>query len=107
MLVIEEIFDRVARETGLPPEIVRARNLYRGNGETNTTHYGQEIEDNRIQRVWHEVMKSSAFAARREELQRWNGDYPHRKRGLAITPVKFGISFTTTHLNQAGALVLL
>ncbi len=107
MLVIEEILDRIARETGLQPEVVRARNLYRGTGETNTTHYGQEIEDNRIQRVWREVSESSDFATRREELRQWNSEHPHRKRGLAITPVKFGISFTTTHLNQGGALVLL
>jgi xanthine dehydrogenase molybdopterin binding subunit/xanthine dehydrogenase small subunit len=107
MLVIEEILDRIARRTGLAPELVRARNLYRGTGETNTTHYGQEIEDNRLQRIWSELTKSSEFAARREQLRQWNRDHPQRKRGLAITPVKFGISFTTTHLNQAGALVLL
>ncbi|MEP7015550.1 MAG: xanthine dehydrogenase molybdopterin binding subunit [Verrucomicrobiota bacterium] len=107
MLTIEEIIDRVARQLGLPPEVVRARNLYRGTGETNTTHYGQEIEDNRIQRIWHELIEKSGFTSRREELQKWNAEHPHRKRGLAITPVKFGISFTTTHLNQAGALVLL
>ncbi len=107
MLVIEEILDRVARATGLAPEMVRERNLYRGTGETNTTHYGQEIEDNRIQRVWHELMESSEFAGRRAEQRRWNAEHQHRKRGLAMTPVKFGISFTTTHLNQAGALVLL
>jgi len=107
MLVIEEIIDRIARATGLAPELVRARNLYRGTGETNTTHYGQEIEDNRIQRIWKELAESSEFAARREQLRQWNGEHPQRKRGLAITPVKFGISFTTTHLNQAGALVLL
>jgi len=53
MLVMEEILDRIARRLGLPPEIVRERNLYRGKGETNTTHYGQEIEDNRIQTIWH------------------------------------------------------
>ena len=52
MLVIEEIIDRIARALGLAPEVVRERNLYRGSGETNTTHYGQEIEDNRIQRIW-------------------------------------------------------
>ncbi len=52
-------------------------------------------------------MEASDFAARREQLRGWNAEHPHRKRGLAITPVKFGISFTTTHLNQAGALVLL
>jgi xanthine dehydrogenase molybdopterin binding subunit/xanthine dehydrogenase small subunit len=107
MLVIEEIIDRVARATGLAPEVVRERNLYRGAGETNTTHYGQEIEDNRIRRIWGELVESSDFAARRAELRQWNKENPRRKRGLAMTPVKFGISFTTTHLNQAGALVLL
>ncbi len=107
MLVMEEILDRVARTTGLPPEVVRQRNLYRDTGETNTTHYGQEIEDNRIQRVWRELTDSSNFDDRREQLRAWNLEHPHRKRGLAMTPVKFGISFTTTHLNQAGALVLL
>jgi xanthine dehydrogenase molybdopterin binding subunit/xanthine dehydrogenase small subunit len=107
MIVIEEILDRIARRTGLAPEVVRERNLYRGAGETNTTHYGQEIEDNRIQRVWSELKTSSGFEARREESRSWNAQHVHSKRGLAITPVKFGISFTTTHLNQAGALVLL
>jgi xanthine dehydrogenase molybdopterin binding subunit len=107
MLVIEEIIDRIARKTGLTPEVVRARNLYRGTGETNTTHYGQEIEDNRIQRIWRDLTESSDLASRREQLRRWNSEHPQRKRGIAITPVKFGISFTTTHLNQAGALVLL
>ncbi|HEY4282778.1 MAG TPA: xanthine dehydrogenase molybdopterin binding subunit [Chthoniobacterales bacterium] len=107
MLVIEEILDRIARRTGLTPEVVRQNNLYRGSGETNTTHYGQEIEDNRIQRIWTELLSSSHFAARRDQTKKWNDAHVHRKRGLAITPVKFGISFTTTHLNQAGALVLL
>ncbi|MDQ6655094.1 MAG: xanthine dehydrogenase molybdopterin binding subunit, partial [Verrucomicrobiota bacterium] len=107
MLVMEEIIDRVARATGLPPEAVRERNLYRGRGETNTTHYGQEIEDNRIERVWRELTEQRDFGARRAQLRAWNAQQPNHKRGLAITPVKFGISFTTTHLNQAGALVLL
>ena len=107
MLVIEEIIDRIARRLGKSPEEIRERNLYRGSGETNTTHYGQEIEDNRIQRVWHELKESSAFEKRREEIAKWNLENPHRKRGLAMTPVKFGISFTLTHLNQAGALVLI
>jgi xanthine dehydrogenase molybdopterin binding subunit/xanthine dehydrogenase small subunit len=106
MLIIEEILDRVARQLGLPPEVVREHNLYHGIGETNTTHYGQPIEDNRIQQVWHELKDSSAIAARRAEIAGWNQTSPHRKRGLAMTPVKFGISFTNTMLNQAGALVL-
>jgi xanthine dehydrogenase molybdopterin binding subunit/xanthine dehydrogenase small subunit len=107
MLVIEEILDRVARRLGLPPETVRERNLYRGKGETNTTPYGQEIENDRIQTIWQALKKSSALTTRRKELARWNASHPHRKRGIAMTPVKFGISFTVTHLNQAGALVLI
>ncbi len=107
MLTIEEIMDRLARELGLSPEIVRAKNLYRGTGPTNTTHYGQEIENNRLQRIWKELIETSDFNSRRKTLGEWNSKNKHRKRGIAITPVKFGISFTTTHLNQAGALVLL
>jgi xanthine dehydrogenase molybdopterin binding subunit/xanthine dehydrogenase small subunit len=107
MLVIEEIMDRIARTTGLRPEVVRERNLYRGTGETNTTHYGQEIEDNRIQRIWRELLVTSEFAERRDEIANWNTSHPSARRGLAVTPVKFGISFTVTHFNQAGAFVLI
>jgi xanthine dehydrogenase large subunit len=107
MLVIEEILDRIARRLGKSPEAIREKNLYHGKGETNTTHYGQEIADNRIQRVWNELKTSSQFEKRRAEIAKWNSENPHRKRGLAMTPVKFGISFTLTHLNQAGALVLI
>jgi xanthine dehydrogenase molybdopterin binding subunit/xanthine dehydrogenase small subunit len=106
MLVIEEIVDRVARRCSLAPEVVRERNLYRGSGATNTTHYGQEIGDNRIERIWFELSASAEIQRRREEIAAWNARSPHRKRGLAMTPVKFGISFTVTHLNQAAALVL-
>src|SRR5882757_8671672 len=107
MLVIEEIIDRIARRLGKSPEAVRELNLYHGKGETNTTHYGQEIEDNRIQRVWQELKQDAAFEKRRAEIVQWNSKNPQHKRGLAMTPVKFGISFTLTHLNQAGALVLI
>ncbi len=107
MLIIEEILDRAARRLNLPPETVRERNLYRGRGETNTTHYGQELADNRLQAIWNELKDSSAFDDRRQEIARWNAGHPRRKRGLAMTPVKFGISFTVTHLNQAGAFVLI
>src|SRR5438874_248164 len=65
MFVIEEIMDRVARRTGLSPEVVRTKNLYHGKGESNTTHYGQEIEDNRIELIWNELMASSDFRTRR------------------------------------------
>ena len=106
MLVTEEILDRIARRLRLAPEVVRERNLYRAKGETNTTPYGQEIGDNRIPAIWRELKQTSQLAQRRKEIAKWNGKNPHRKRGIAMTPVKFGISFTVTHLNQAGALVL-
>ncbi len=107
MLVIEEIVAQVSRHLGLPPEAVRERNLYHGKGETNTTHYGQEIGDNRLTRIWHTLRDQSAFDARRTVIDEWNATHPHHKRGLAMTPIKFGISFTISHLNQAGAHVLI
>ena len=105
MFVIEEIVDRIARTLGLAPEVVRERNLYRGTGESATTHYGEPIEENRIGKIWTALMASSGLALRREEIARWNAASSRIKRGIAITPVKFGISFTATFLNQAGALV--
>ncbi len=105
MIVIEEIIDRVARRLGLPPEIVRERNLYHGTGETNRTHYLEDIGDNRIQDIWRRVMIAAEFPRRRAAMAEWNRSHPRVKRGLAVTPVKFGISFTLTHYNQAGALI--
>ncbi|MBI2815056.1 MAG: xanthine dehydrogenase molybdopterin binding subunit [Opitutae bacterium] len=105
IMVIEEIMDRVARRLGLPPEAVRERNLYHGTGETNRTHYKEDIGDNRIQDIWAQVLAKADFAKRRAEVDAWNQANPHMKRGLAVTPVKFGISFTLSHYNQAGALV--
>jgi len=107
MVIIEEIIDRISRQTGLGPEVVRERNLYHGSGETNTTHYGQPVGDNRIETIWRELKESSALERRRGEIAAWNKAHPRIKRGLAMTPLKFGISFTVTHLNQAGAFVLL
>ena len=114
MLVMEEVVDRVARRLGLPPEEVRERNFYlegdrlnEAEREANTTHYGQEVLDNRIQRVWDEVKSAADFERRRGEITSFNTSNPFKKRGLAVLPVKFGISFTNTPMNQAGALVLI
>ncbi len=105
MLVIEEVLDRIARTLSLPPEVVRQRNFYR---EGDTTHYGMTVKDaGRIERIWNELHATSHFAARRAQIDAYNAAHPHRKRGLAITPVKFGVSFTATWYNQAGALVLI
>ncbi len=104
MIVIEEILDRVARTLGLPPDLVRERNFYR---DGDTTHYGQAVKDaGRIQRIWDELKASSDYARRAGEVEAFNAAHEFTKRGIAITPVKFGISFTATFYNQAGALVL-
>ena len=105
MLVIEDVLDRIARTLSLPPEVVRERNFYQ---EGQSTHYGQIVKDaSRIPRIWNQLKETSNLSGRREEVERWNGADQHRKRGIAITPVKFGISFTATVFNQAGAFVLL
>jgi len=105
MLVIEEILDEAARRLGLPADRVRERNFYR---DGDTTHYGAPVKDaGRIQTIWDELKHSSDFDARRAALAAFNSAHEHRKRGLAITPVKFGISFTATFFNQAGALVMM
>jgi len=105
MLVIEDALDRIARSLGIAPETVRERNFYRAG---DCTHYGMEVKDaGRIARVWDELKATSSFAARRKEIHAHNARQPNYKRGIAITPVKFGISFTATFFNQAGALVLI
>ena len=107
MVVIEEIVDRVARTLNLPPDVVRERNFYSGTGESNTTHYGQELYDNRLDRVWTQAKANADFEQRQIAIAQFNQAQPYKKRGIAITPVKFGISFNKTQYNQAGALLLI
>ncbi len=107
MVVGEEMIDRVARHLGMDPVQVRERNFYRA-GETpdrNQTHYGQPVVDNHIEHLWAQLRLSSAFDQRRIDIERFNAAHTQVKRGIAITPVKFGISFNKTEYNQAGALV--
>jgi xanthine dehydrogenase large subunit len=105
MVVIEEILAQAAQRLSLPVEVVRERNFYR-NGDT--THYGQRVEDaDRLEIIWKRLMETSGFDARRAGVARFNAQHVHHKRGLAITPVKFGISFTATFFNQGGAVVLI
>jgi xanthine dehydrogenase large subunit len=85
--------------------VVRERNFYRAG---DTTHYGQTVKDaDRITAIWHQLKDSSDFDRRRRQIQRFNDAHTHQKRGMAITPVKFGISFTATFFNQGAALVLI
>ena len=104
MLAIERVMDAVAAEVGLDPLEVRRRNLYGGEGR-NLTPYHQVVEDNVAPQLIDELAASCDYAARRREIEAFNQASPVLKKGIALTPVKFGISFTTTHLNQAGALL--
>ena len=102
-LAIEMILDGIARRLGLDPLVVRQRNFYRDGQDL--TPYGQRVEDNLIQPLTDRLIETSGYAARRAEIAAFNAASPVLKRGLALTPVKFGISFNVVHLNQAGALV--
>lgn len=105
MVVIEEILAHAAQRLSLPAHVVRERNFYR---EGDTTHYGQTVQDAaRITTIWTRLKETSRFEQRLGEAAAFNAQHPHVKRGLAITPVKFGISFTATFYNQGGALVLI
>jgi xanthine dehydrogenase large subunit len=104
MLVIERILDDIARSLRLDPLDVRRRNYY-GTGERNVTHYGHVVDDNVLDTITDQLEASSDYRARRATIAAWNAGSPVIKRGIALTPVKFGISFNATVFNQAGALV--
>jgi xanthine dehydrogenase large subunit len=104
MFAIEYVVDDIARSLGLDPLEVRRRNFY-GREERNTTHYRQVIEDNILDELFDRLLASSDYSRRRAEIRRFNDQRGVLRKGIAITPVKFGISFTSTILNQAGALV--
>ncbi|MBL8954950.1 MAG: xanthine dehydrogenase molybdopterin binding subunit [Myxococcaceae bacterium] len=106
MAVIETIMSRAAEVLQLEPAEVRRRNFY-SEAPRNVTPYYQEVRHDRMPRLWDELLKSSDYFARKAAIETFNQGQKHAKRGLAITPVKFGISFTTSFLNQAGALVVL
>ncbi|MBI3525907.1 MAG: xanthine dehydrogenase molybdopterin binding subunit [Betaproteobacteria bacterium] len=104
MLAIETVIDAIARRLKLDPLQMRRRNFY-GKSERNVTHYQMTVEDNIIADLVDQLERSSDYQARRDAIARANALSPVIKRGIALTPVKFGISFTATHFNQAGALV--
>ncbi len=115
MIVTETILSDIARHLKLDPLDVRLRNLYSeemtaGNATTpaqarNTTHYQMQVEDNILQPLLSKIELTAQYRRRQEAILAWNAAHPVIKRGLALTPVKFGISFTATLFNQAGALV--
>nr|XP_015199707.1 PREDICTED: xanthine dehydrogenase/oxidase [Lepisosteus oculatus] len=102
MMVAESWISDVAMKCGLPANQVRRINMYK---EGDVTPFSQKLEQFTIQQCWEECMETSRYQQRREELEEFNRRNRWRKRGIAIIPTKFGISFTVTFLNQAGALI--
>ncbi|NDA18471.1 MAG: xanthine dehydrogenase molybdopterin binding subunit, partial [Alphaproteobacteria bacterium] len=107
MLGIERVMDEVAHYLGLDPLQVRQRNFYpeKTASHHGVTPYGQTVEDCVIQPIVDELVKTSDYVARRADIAAFNAANQYVKRGIALTPVKFGISFNTTFLNQAGSLI--
>ena len=121
-IAIEYILDDIARSLGLDPLAVRRRNFYGSETDAaeasapgsapgsapagrDLTPYGQRVEDNVIHALVNELEHSSDYRARRAQIDAFNASSPVLKKGLYLTPVKFGISFNLLHFNQAGALV--
>ncbi|MFG3344342.1 xanthine dehydrogenase molybdopterin binding subunit [Streptomyces sp. NPDC048018] len=107
MLVIEDILGRCAPLLGLDPMELRERNFYQP-GQGQTTPYGQPVtQAERIAAIWQQVQDDAGIADRKREIAAFNAAHPNTKRALAVTGIKFGISFNLTAFNQGGALVLI
>ena len=104
MMLAEQVIDEVAHALNIDPLTVRKRNFYQPGGR-DITHYDMKVEDFIADKIVAQLEVDADYAARRERIREWNRGSSIIKRGIALTPVKFGISFTATHLNQAGALV--
>jgi xanthine dehydrogenase molybdopterin-binding subunit B len=101
---MEQVIDRIARFLKKDPAEIRKINFY-GLESDNITHYGQTVELNRLHTLYDQLIVSSDYEKRKKEVKDFNTKNEFYKKGIALTPVKFGISFTTSFLNQAGALV--
>ena len=104
----ERVIEEIAYALGKDPLEIRRANFYGTvdeGGDRNVTPYHQVVEDNVIHRIVDELEASSDYQARRNSILAFNKKSPVIRKGIALTPVKFGISFTATHFNQAGALV--
>ena len=104
MMVIEDVLDQIAFALGKDPLDVRKINLY-GPSPRNATPFGMEVFDNVSPQLFDQIEKTSDYRQRRQDIEQFNRSSSYLKKGLALTGVKFGISFTTTFLNQGGALV--
>ncbi|MGZ3710308.1 MAG: molybdopterin cofactor-binding domain-containing protein [Bdellovibrionota bacterium] len=110
--MVEKIMEEIAHFLHKDALEIRKRNCYSEKGGRNTTHYGQKVENNCLPALFSELEKEASYLSRRKEIENHNSDILAGKkdgalRGLSLTPVKFGISFTTRFLNQANALVII
>jgi len=108
VLGIERVMDHIAAHLGLDPIAVRRANYYAHMSKAdaqNTTPYGMQVKDFILQEITDALLVTANYERRRAAVDEWNAANPILKKGLGFSPVKFGISFTLTHLNQAGALV--
>ena len=108
VLLIETVMGDIARHLGLDALDVRLANLYGvadGENKRDTTPYGMKVEDNILHPLMTQLAEHCNYRARRQSVAAWNATHTVIKKGLALTPVKFGISFTATQFNQAGAVV--
>ena len=104
MMAIENIIDNISRYLKKDPIEVRKKNFYQKD-KKNITHYGMKIQDNVINEIFKNLENKSNYKKRYSNIRKFNEKNKFKKKGIAITPLKFGVSFTTIHLNQAGALV--
>ncbi|KAL2046816.1 hypothetical protein N7G274_000834 [Stereocaulon virgatum] len=102
MFVAETYMEEVADHLGMPVEKLREINMYKPN---DPTHFQQELKDWHVPLMYQQVLQSIDYKERRKAVDAYNAEHKWKKRGLAIVPTKFGISFTAIFLNQAGALV--
>ena len=102
MFISESYMEEVADRLGMPVEKLREINFYKPH---EITHFNQELKDWHVPLMYQQVLQEADYAARRKDVDQFNKEHKWKKRGLAIIPTKFGISFTALFLNQAGALV--
>jgi len=104
MAVIETAIDRIARYLHKEPTEIRYKNFYKHENDFHTP-YGQKVENIRLYTMYDKLIETSEYFKRKKEIEKFNKENEFYKKGIALTPIKFGISFTTSFLNQAGALV--
>ncbi|OQS02432.1 xanthine dehydrogenase [Thraustotheca clavata] len=102
LMMAETMMDHLARELKMDPTELRSRNLYK---DQQVTHFGQKLVDYHLPELWERALKESHFRERQEEVVKFNAENKWTKRGIAILPTKFGISFTNKFMNQGGSLV--